>query len=58
MPMCPLPSRRRGDKVTADEKIQQLEARIAKLETLLDKAIRLAYANPFARAFLKKMLDE
>lgn len=44
--------------MTADEKIALLEERVSRLETLLSKVVKLAMANPFARVYVKKIMQE
>lgn len=44
--------------MTTDERIADLEARIGKLETLLGKVVKLAMANPFARTYIKKIMED
>ena len=43
--------------MTAEEKIASLEDRITRLETLLAKVIKVASANPFARTYVKKIME-
>ena len=44
--------------MTTDEKIADLQARIEKMETLLGKVIKLAMANPFARKYIQKVMED
>jgi hypothetical protein len=44
--------------VNAEEKIAALEERIGRLEALVAKVIRIASANPFARSYLKKVMED
>lgn len=44
--------------MNADERIADLENRISRLENLLNKVIAIAMANPFAKAYVKKILED
>ena len=40
-----------------ESRVGELEIRVAKLEALLDAALKLAAANPLARKYVKRLCE-